>query len=631
MQIKHFLTILFVLLALKIWSNPIIEDSLKIYHLRGIKIVAKKPEEAIGYVEAKSIKNIDKQSTFTVDESLNEISGLDVSVGGKNGSYLSIRGFSENQIKILIDGQTISPAYMDAVDLTTLPIDEIKEIQVLKGPVSSIYGADTMGGVINIITKEPKKKFSSKFGALFKRNNTNKYYLSIQKKFSFFTTGLSFSRFHTDGLVLSKKFKPTIFEDGKIKDNDAKTSYNLNLYCNFTISDFHQIGLKFFYNNYPLKEITPKSFENKYSKFLDWERYHITLFSHFQLLYNLVLESSLYLDTQSDTYAQYKDKFYQEMEAGWPSYLTSSTFGYNIKTDWEIFGNWLLTNGLRYEKALYKRKDYNHFPEWTSNYKNLFYYYFQNKTQYGKLTLTFGSGFSYYFLETGQNKKFHPEPTIGIYYNFSKNDKISLASGINTNYPTLRQLYSENYGNKNLKEESAWKNELTIEKKIINAKIPIKTNLVLYYNKIKNLIKIIGDKNQNIGKVNSYGFEVNLLFNLFYLEHNFKYSFIQYLADSDIKLIGEPKNKISITESLNLPYKINLSYKFLWKDKRKFLYENSYITLAPYSIHSVYFHKKLKKFNLTLGITNIFDKNYETQYGYPGEGFNFTFSIETKL
>ena len=134
-------------------------------------------------------------------------------------------------------------------------------------------------------------------------------------------------------MVLSKKFKPAIFEDGKIKDNDAKTSYNLNLYCNFTISDFHQIGLKFFYNNYPLKEITPKSFENKYSKFLDWERYHITLFSHFQLLYNLVLESSLYLDTQSDTYAQYKDKFYQEMEAGWPSYLTSSTFGYNIKTD----------------------------------------------------------------------------------------------------------------------------------------------------------------------------------------------------------------------------------------------------------------------------------------------------------
>ena len=164
---------------------------------------------------------------------------------------ISLRGL----YKLYVQKQAGTRAHALKLDLDfgktvkTYNTEFIKEIQLLKGPASSIYGTNTMGGILNIITKEPSKNFIKKIGISIKRNNTNKIYAFLSKKFHFANLLLSFSRFHSDGLVLSNKFTPTDFEDGHIKENDTKTSYNLNSSIDFTINDFHKIGLKFSYDN----------------------------------------------------------------------------------------------------------------------------------------------------------------------------------------------------------------------------------------------------------------------------------------------------------------------------------------------------------------------------------------------
>ena len=65
---------------------------------------------------------------------------------------LSIRGSAANQVLILLDGQRLNTAQSGEIDLSTLPLESVQRIEVVRGGASAQYGADAMGGVVNIIT-----------------------------------------------------------------------------------------------------------------------------------------------------------------------------------------------------------------------------------------------------------------------------------------------------------------------------------------------------------------------------------------------------------------------------------------------------------------------------------------------
>lgn len=73
---------------------------------------------------------------------------------GGPGSGVNIQGLPTDRVLVLIDGQRI-PWSMRAPDLELIPAQLIHRIEVIKGPSSSLYGSDAVGGVINIITKNP--------------------------------------------------------------------------------------------------------------------------------------------------------------------------------------------------------------------------------------------------------------------------------------------------------------------------------------------------------------------------------------------------------------------------------------------------------------------------------------------
>jgi outer membrane cobalamin receptor len=102
---------------------------------------------------------------------------LGISQGGMS-SKLSIRGL-ENAELVLINGVPIQGAAGHGYDLNILPIDLIERVEILKGAASTLYGADAMTGVINIITKKPsaeiKTKASVEFGSESYQNHTLAY------------------------------------------------------------------------------------------------------------------------------------------------------------------------------------------------------------------------------------------------------------------------------------------------------------------------------------------------------------------------------------------------------------------------------------------------------------------------
>jgi iron complex outermembrane receptor protein len=107
-------------------------------------------------------QEIEKRKMMTVDQSLNVLPGV-FNRRGKglmdSQSSISLRGIpNANRTLILKDGIPLNNAYTGDVHWGALAPEDMERIEVVKGPFSSLYGGNAMGGVVNIITKMPEKR-----------------------------------------------------------------------------------------------------------------------------------------------------------------------------------------------------------------------------------------------------------------------------------------------------------------------------------------------------------------------------------------------------------------------------------------------------------------------------------------
>ncbi len=135
---------------------------------------ATKTEKKIDGVSASVIvineKDIEKMGASTLGDVMSRTPGLVRQYGtfpsasSKSKSSVSIRGMGATGTLFLIDGDRLAGEVSNPYDLDRIPAAEIERIEIVKGPMSTLYGADAVGGVINIITKQPKEGFQGSFG-----------------------------------------------------------------------------------------------------------------------------------------------------------------------------------------------------------------------------------------------------------------------------------------------------------------------------------------------------------------------------------------------------------------------------------------------------------------------------------
>lgn len=125
---------------------------------------AKIVSEAPATVTVVTAKEIENKNVHRVDEALAGAPGVFIrSVGGEQPSNFSnqvtLRGIpGYYRTGVLVDGISINNAFSGGVNMSALPIDDIKQIEVVPGPFSSLYGGAGMAGVVNIITRSPEKR-----------------------------------------------------------------------------------------------------------------------------------------------------------------------------------------------------------------------------------------------------------------------------------------------------------------------------------------------------------------------------------------------------------------------------------------------------------------------------------------
>lgn len=133
---------------------------------RDVVVTASRTEqlvkEAPAVVEVVTRDDIDKMGAENLAQALKLAAGINIMENGMVGQQVSLRGMKTNQTLIMIDGRRIRTEETDQTanyyELQRIDMNNVERIEIVRGAVSSLYGADAMGGVINIITKTPYKE-----------------------------------------------------------------------------------------------------------------------------------------------------------------------------------------------------------------------------------------------------------------------------------------------------------------------------------------------------------------------------------------------------------------------------------------------------------------------------------------
>ncbi|GAX62595.1 outer membrane cobalamin receptor protein [Candidatus Scalindua japonica] len=112
-----------------------------------------------------SKEQINQQKATTIFEALRSVPGLNLRKSGGIGRLTSvtIRGSNTNQVLVMIDGVQVNSPTLGSFDFANLTTDNVERIEVVRGPQSTLYGSDAMGGLVNIVTKKVKVSLSTVF------------------------------------------------------------------------------------------------------------------------------------------------------------------------------------------------------------------------------------------------------------------------------------------------------------------------------------------------------------------------------------------------------------------------------------------------------------------------------------
>lgn len=163
-------------------------------------------DEALAAVTVINREDIERSQAKTAIELLTGIAGLDSNVSGGYGKVTDffLRGANSDHVLVLMDGMRIGSATLGTVSWQYLPIEQIDRIEIVRGPRSSLYGADAIGGVVQIFTRKGKEGMTAGAAAGYGTYDSREYTANVSGASGGSHYSLAAGRFQTDGINARK-------------------------------------------------------------------------------------------------------------------------------------------------------------------------------------------------------------------------------------------------------------------------------------------------------------------------------------------------------------------------------------------------------------------------------------------
>lgn len=551
-------------------------------------------------------------------------------LGGKNA--VSIRGIdgggSSQKMLLLIDGRPANNGYQGGIDWNLIPLANIERIEVVRGPVSALYGDNSLGGAVNIITKKYDKD----------RTILETSYGSFQ---TFTTSLLQQGKLHKGNYVFTSQYGNT---DG-FRDHSDYEGQNYTLRLNFDTGWTFSGGyMRYDRTNPGTAGIAPPSgpgldarpdydsydFDTAEGYYFDLSKeiksgVHTTKISTY---YNVLNSANIAEDTKSSGTNPNK----------WTEYLGTyslsekikeKTAGAQFNQNIAISDKQALTWGVDYRYLDAEGYDQKASPKTltiTPAHESAIYV--QNTWRIAeKLTMDLGGRYDHHSVYGGQ---FNPK--FGLAYDLEENLTLKLNVARAFKAPTLNDLFGKN-GNPDLTPTKAWDYELGMEKRFDER---TKASLTIYREDVDGLIIGVkrggGTQKMNADNMRPQGFELELAQEI--NEHVGFFTNYTYLDVGDMtRRASRHKGNIGVNYK-NGAFKASLYEQYVGSSYVEDLKTDPDAEkIGAYMLTNLKFSYEPKGSDYTyaFAIENVFDRYYENYLYDPMPGRAYTFSVKRKF
>jgi outer membrane receptor for ferrienterochelin and colicins len=241
---KNYLTIFFLIFNLGLTycqkNERRSKDSLITQELDAVVITATQTKRQLSSLplpaQIISQKELKAANSVRLSDILNEQTGILTVPDFGGGEGVQMQGIDSQYTMILIDGVPLIGRSAGTLDLNRVTVGNIKQIEVVKGPSSSLFGSGALGGVINIITEKPKQELNGDISFRQASFGTNDLSANISHKKETFGVNAFINRFGGSGYDLNPEndlqtvdpFETYTFNTQFTYDLDEKTDFFLS-------------------------------------------------------------------------------------------------------------------------------------------------------------------------------------------------------------------------------------------------------------------------------------------------------------------------------------------------------------------------------------------------------------------
>jgi len=595
-----------------------------------ILVVGKAPKDVpLATVSTIVSTDIERLKPRDLSDIIRFIPGSLVTFGDKDTYNLKLRGIDAKRIALLVDGVPVYEPYFSTFDLKTVSAGGIDTIQVTKGPSSVLYGPNTLGGLVNVITKRPGERPSLSLSGGYGDKDTKSLGAD---------TSYSWKRFALAASVLYQDSDSFVYRDPElgrtVRNNSDYERLNLNAKLYYTPSSSTEImvngGLYQSEYGMPAALFTQRA---RYWRFPKWDRSTLNAGGFTSLGGDATLRFRAFYVNYYNTLDWFNNPEMTELDSR--STYDNDVYGGFALADIPAGDMNRLKASLLYQKDVARIQDeagepWDRFDQGTlsAGLEDHFSITDQWKVV-GGLSLDYIDKFV-----AGENST-KLNPLIGI--KFTPNDSLDFHASFagKSRFPSMRALYSDSSGNPDLLSESGTSFDFAA-----TWSGPFYVTGSVFFNRFKNFIDTVRYPDGtrlyvNIGKAHIYGFEIQVQKNLSWLAATANYTYLDHRNDTDDRpLDAQPAHNLNFDITFFPAKGVRLSYFGLLGSKSWWWNSSGgeLLTIPAYfNLDIIAGYTFRERYEVFFRLGNIYDNYFYTEPGFPWRGRYFEVGVKVDV
>jgi len=363
-----------------------------------------------------SKRDIKNSNSVRLNDILNEQTGLITVSDFGGGEGIQLQGLDSQYTLILVDGVPLVGRSAGTLDISRVSVGNIKQIEVVKGASSSLYGSEALGGVINIITDTPNSGLKGNINYRLGGFNTNDLSSTINYKKGKIGINTYLNRYSSDGYDLEDN------DDLNTVEPFSNYTFNSKITYDFTENTKLLLSGKYYTQN---QDYVASSSLRGESDINEWN-------THLKLSHRYSEKWSSYFEFYT---TRYKAKDFLNDDNGSlfsESYYNQLLIRPEVRATYNLNDATNFIGGIGFNHETLDRTDFTEQPEFNSPYIYLQYDGDINE----KLNIILGARFDSH---NKYKSQFSPKAAL----RYEVNDKLAVKSSVGYGFkaPDFRQLY----------------------------------------------------------------------------------------------------------------------------------------------------------------------------------------------